>query len=456
VLHVTPAESVEVTTSVEVSQTSVVRSLRVPVDAAKAAELAAARAAVGALEGGGVLKGLRRIIAQRELDAVRRAHRADTLRDATAWGERCTAAYAPFVRAFAADSEPRPQSPPVLGIGPTNTAGQGHAWARAVERELPGVRAEAGALASANTSGHPADLAIGTDEWLSTDWQLGRLAHVLDRYTHYLAEGARPVFGRLGGSSWIDADLAELRAAGIALGLVLYGPEIRHPLDHRSRIEFSPFDPRHELTHALQARVDRLLPVLRDLDVPTFVATPDLIADVPDAVWLPPALDPPAWHSTAPVLERERPVVVHPMNGPFLKGTARIEPMLRHLHDMGLIEYRRILPGAASRLPALLADADIVLDQFACGTYGMTSCQALAAGRLTISYLHESTLEHLPADVPVVNANPDSLAQTLERVVAEPDAARALAARGPAYVEEHHDGRRSARVLADFLGVAAP
>ncbi|WP_406286098.1 glycosyltransferase [Embleya sp. NBC_00896] len=463
VLRVGPAETVEVDTSVEVTESGVVRSLRVPVDPAKAAELAAARAAVAAVDGaGGVLKGLRRIMAQRDLEAVRRTHRADAQRDADTWAARCAEAYEPYVRAFAAGSDPDPRPAPaapaapapVLGIGPTNTGGQGYAWARAVERHLPGVRAEASALASANTLGHPADHTIGTDDWLSTRWQLGRLGHVLDRYTHVLAECGMPAFGRLGGS-WVDADAAELRAAGIALGLVLHGSEIRDPARHRARVEFSPFDPRHELTHALQAKVDRLLPMLRELAVPTFVATPDLIADVPDALWLPATLDPALWRTEAPVLERERPVVVHAMTSPFLRGTARIEPTLHRLHDIGLIEYRRILHRSAAELPGLIADADVVLDQFACGAYGMTSCQALAAGRLTICYLHESATGHLPADVPILNANPDTLAEVLERVVAEPDPARELAARGPAYVEEHHDGRRSARVLADFLGVAA-
>jgi hypothetical protein len=85
----------------------------------------------------------------------------------------------------------------------------------------------------------------------------------------------------------------------------------------------------------------------------------------------------------------------------------------------------------------------------------MTSCQALAASRLTICYLHESATEHLPADLPIRGADPNSLAEVLEEVIAEPEAAREMAARGPAYVAEHHDGRRSARVLADFLGVAA-
>lgn len=454
VLHIVPAETTTLATSVEVGEHGVVRSLRVPVDPEHCARLTAAKAAVAGLDGGGVVRGLRRMMAQRDVDTLRRAHRAETRRDLDAWTARCDAAFAPYADAFAAAAAPRRPAAPVLGIGPTNTGGQGHAWARAVERHLPGVHAEASALSSANADGHRADHIVATDEWLSPRWQLGRLAHVLDAYTHVLAEGGMSVFGRLGGA-WASADAAELRAAGIALGLILHGAEARDPAAHRARVEFSPFDTRHELTHALQAKVDRLLPLLRELDVPTFVVAPDLLADLPGAVWLPAVLEPARWHSDAPVLRRERPLVVHTMNSPFQEGTAAIEPELHHLHDVGLIEYRRLRAGSVADLPAALAEADIVLDQFASGSYGLTSCRALAAGRLTICYLHESVREHLPADVPIVHADPTTLTETIERLVAEPEPARELAARGPAYVDEHHDGRRSARVLADFLGVDA-
>ena len=454
VLHIAPAETTTVDTSVDIGERGVVRSLRVPVDPGHCARLTAAKAAVAALDGGGVVKGLRRMMAQRDVDALRRAHRADNRRDLDAWTARCEAAFAPYADAFAPGAATRRPATPVLGIGPTNTGGQGHAWARAVERHLPGVHAEASALSSANACDHRADHTVSTDEWLSPRWQLGRLAHVIDRYTHVLAECGMPVFGPLGGA-WADADAAELRAAGVALGLILHGSEARDPAAHRARVEFSPFDTRHELTHAFQAKVDRLLPLLRELDVPTFVAAPDLLADLPSAVWLPHALEPADWHSDAPVLRRERPLVVHTMNSPFQEGTAAIEPALRRLHDAGLIEYRRLRGGPAADLPAALGEADIVLDQFASGSYGPTSCRAMAAGRLTVCYLHESVREHLPADVPIVHADPLTLTETIERLVAEPEPARELAARGPAYVDEHHDGRRSARVLADFLGVDA-
>lgn len=456
VLLAVPAEAAEVSTTATVTKSGVLRVLNVPVDADAAAEISVARAHVAALAGPGLVTGLRRKLARRKLASVRERVWETAGADPD-WSARCEAAYQPYVDAFApaartsAGQSARPEGV-VVGVGPTNMAGQGYEWARAVERKLSGVRAETFSLSSGNTFNFATDRSISTDDWLSRSWQLGQLAYVLDNFTHVLAECAMPPFGRLNGP-WANFDIAELDAAGIAVALAFHGSEIRDPAAQRARVPFSPFDPDHELTRALQSKVDRLAPVVRAMDVPKFVSTPDLLHDVPGATWLPVVVDPDLWATDAKPLQRERPVVVHAPSSPFTKGTGLIEPVIEEMHDAGLIEYRRIKGVPHAEMPALLADADIVLDQFVFGSYGVMSVQAMAAGRVTVCYLHDSVAEHLPADVPIVNADPDTLGAELERILAERDEAGRLAARGPAYVRDNHDGERSARVLADFLGV---
>ena len=56
----------------------------------------------------------------------------------------------------------------------------------------------------------------------------------------------------------------------------------------------------------------------------------------------------------------------------------------------------------------------------------------------------------------MLEAGADSLEAALRVVLADRDAAHATAAQGPAYVADVHDGRRSAAVLAPFLGVSGP
>ena len=54
-------------------------------------------------------------------------------------------------------------------------------------------------------------------------------------------------------------------------------------------------------------------------------------------------------------------------------------------------------------------------------------------------------------DVPVIEADPETLRDVVLHVARERDAARETAALGPAFVREVHDGRRSAEVLAAAL-----
>ena len=151
-------------------------------------------------------------------------------------------------------------------------------------------------------------------------------------------------------------------------------------------------------------------------------------------------------------------MVVHAPSNAGLKGSELIADVMRRLHDEGLVEYREVRGVPASDMPALYGDADIVLDQFALGIYGVATCEALAAGRLVISHVGEQTREHVRRatglDLPVVETRASGLEQLLREVVATPDRFRAIAAGGPGFVREVHDGRRAAAVLADFLGAA--
>jgi hypothetical protein len=342
----------------------------------------------------------------------------------------------------------------VLGIGPANMAGQGWAWSRAVLRELPGVEVEVFAVPHP-TLAFPVDVALPADAFArDARWQTEFELHVRSELTHLLIEAGRPVAGTLNGHTFA-ADAARMRAAGLAVGLVFHGSEIRDPRLHAQRYDWSPFrDPKDPLTARLQRQVDALAPLVAEFDGPTYVSTPDLLDDVPGATWLPVVVDGSVWTPGEEPLRRDRPVVVHAPSHRALKGTELIEPVLARLEADGLITYRRIEGVPAASVPALIRDADVVLDHFGIGNYGVLTCEAMATGRVSISHIHERVRARVPAEIPTLEATPDTLADVLRRVVSERDWARSVAARGPAFVREWHDGRRSAAVLAPFLGHA--
>jgi glycosyltransferase involved in cell wall biosynthesis len=201
------------------------------------------------------------------------------------------------------------------------------------------------------------------------------------------------------------------------------------------------------------ARANRRL--LDELGLPVFVSTPDLLLDVPEATWLPVVIAPAVWASGNSPFQRPRPVVAHaPSSGP-VKGSELIDPVLRRLDDERLVEYRRVEHVPHSAMAELYKDADIVVDQLRIANYGVAACEAMAAGRLVVSHVSDFTrgvVRDLTGwDLPIVEADADSLEDVIRRAVADRDRSRARAARGPDFVSEIHDGRRSAGLLRAFL-----
>lgn len=342
----------------------------------------------------------------------------------------------------------------VLAIGPANMAGQAWAWAKAAERCLPGVHTEVVAVQK-ETLNFPSDTLVSAATFArDAAWQMKIAQHAAETYTHVLLEAGRPLIGTLHGRDFAG-DVPFLRDAGITVGLVFHGSEIRDPRRHRELYPFSPFaDPEEALTARLQRQVDVLAPLVEKFDGPKFVSTPDLLDDVAGAIWLPVVVDTEVWRPVSePPLQRRVPVVVHAPSNKALKGTHLIEPVLERLQDDGLIEYRRIENVPPADVPKFVADADIVLDHFGIGNYGVMTCQAMAMGRVSVSHIHERVRSRVPTEIPTIEATPDDLADVVRRILDDREWARALAAGGPAFVAAYHDGRKSAEVLARFLGV---
>jgi len=194
--------------------------------------------------------------------------------------------------------------------------------------------------------------------------------------------------------------------------------------------------------------------------VPSFVSTPDLLEFVPDATWLPVVVELDRWRAAAPdaPLARRRPVVVHAPSNAGLKGSELIAPTLARLHEEGVVDYRPVSGVPSAEMPGIFGAADIVLDQFSLGIYGVATCEALAAGRVVVSHVGDGARAHIRRttglELPVVEARAHGLEATLREIVRERERFASVAADGPAFVEALHDGRRSAAALAPFLGVS--
>ncbi len=340
----------------------------------------------------------------------------------------------------------------VLGVGPTNSAGQGWAWAKALQSRCPEVETEVFTLGKISAFVFPTDVRIAPEDWRASDWQLRQVDRVRRRYSHVLLESGLGIFGTLNGG-YTQGDLDQLRIAGIKAAVVFHGSEVRSPRIHRELEATSPFrDTSWDLAQKLQVNVDRNLAMAAAFDGPVYVSTPDQLDYVPNGTWLPVVVDLDLWSPGKPVLERERPVLVHVPSSPRLKGSDVFDPIGRRLHDAGLVEYRRAENVPVDEMPALVRDADIMFDQFGLGLYGVQACQAMATERLVLSYVGDRLRAKVPAEIPIVEVTPQTLEARLRELLADRDAARAQAAKGREFVGRFHDGTLAAEVLAEFVG----
>jgi hypothetical protein len=290
----------------------------------------------------------------------------------------------------------------------------------------------------------------------SASWQASFEAY-LAQQTHVIWESGRSLLGRRCDMN-VRREIALLRDREVHGALLFHGSDIRPPSRHAAQSPWSPFREATELGSLLEETALKNAALVAEAGVPVFVSTPDLLQWVPTATWCPVVVDSARWRAAAATPGSNRlPVVVHAPSSKWLKGTDLVEPMLRRLSDEGLVEYRQIVDVPHASMPDFYAAADIVLDQFVLGIYGVAACEAMASGRLVMSHVDDYTRaqvrERTGLALPIHEATIETLEVELRRALAEPEAFEALRIAGPEFVDAVHDGRRSAAAMAPFLGV---
>lgn len=346
-----------------------------------------------------------------------------------------------------------------LFIGPANPAGQAFLWARAAERYLPGVAAIAMHGSLLDPFLPDVDIRVPVAVYQrSASWH-SALEEYLAQQTNVIWESGIPLLGRQYGTD-VSREILQLGARGVQGALLFHGSDIRPPSLHAAQSRWSPFRDPSGPVRALEEGAAKNAALAEESGMPVFVSTPDLLRWLPDATWCPVVVDPAKWRDAAEVsTSASRPVVAHAPTQKWIKGTDRIEPMLRRLSEEGIIEYRQVVGIPHASMPAFYANSDIVLDQFRIGSYGVAACEALASGRLVMGHVDDFTraqvLEQTGVELPVHEATIESLEAELRRVAAEPEAFEAARIAGPAFIEKVHSGRRSAVAIAPFLGISA-
>jgi len=149
---------------------------------------------------------------------------------------------------------------------------------------------------------------------------------------------------------------------------------------------------------------------------------------------------------------RQRVVIAHSPSDPVVKGTSSVLAAVGTLRSKRGLDFDFVLIQNTPRQEALeiLRGADIYLDQFVISGYGMAAIEAMALGKVVVSYIAPSVASQYPSDLPIVNATQDNLAEVLEELLKDGNRREELAKQGRAYVEKYHDARQNVRQLVSI------
>lgn len=336
-------------------------------------------------------------------------------------------------------------------IAPVNYSGQGTAWARALERSDAEVSARNMAIDVPGGFHFDADLVVPVGTYHNdVDWQKRQLA-AASAATHVLIEAEEPPFGRLLGRS-VEKQVAALRAAGVDVAYLAHGTDIRLPSRHIEGNSWSYYDDPTVYRPRAETLAARNIALTTRSGLPLFVSTPDLLVDLPTASWCPVVVEPTRWHAVRGPRRAGVPLrVAHAPSVAAAKGTPLIMPVLERLVSEGVIELTLLQGIPSAEMPAAFARADVVLDQFRSGSYGVAACEAMAAGCVVVGQVSDqvrrTVSETTGVDLPVLEATPSTLEAVL-RDLAERDL-EPLRAAGQGFVDTVHDGRLSTKTLID-------
>ncbi len=131
--------------------------------------------------------------------------------------------------------------------------------------------------------------------------------------------------------------------------------------------------------------------------------------------------------------------VLHAPNHPHFKGSHYLMDAVRELRAEGVPIELKLLSGVPqTQVAAEMRAADVLADQFIGGFYGQTAIEAMALGRPVMCYIRDTSRAAGPDELPIINCRPDTLKDTLRRLVADRDSLPAIGQRSRRYVEQHH------------------
>ena len=141
-------------------------------------------------------------------------------------------------------------------------------------------------------------------------------------------------------------------------------------------------------------------------------------------------------------MEKDVPLIVHAPTSRAFKGTDTILKVIAKMKKEFPIHFQLVEKMSKPKALAVMAKADIVIDQILCGFYGNVSVEAMALGKPVLAYIRPDIQQRLADDCPVISANPDTLYDRLKSLLQCPEQRRQIGMKGREYVQNHHSAEQ--------------
>lgn len=157
------------------------------------------------------------------------------------------------------------------------------------------------------------------------------------------------------------------------------------------------------------------------------------------------------FQESAPEITNYKPLLLHVPTDPEVKGTEFIVNAVERLKSKGLnFEFKLVRQLTQQDFYKILSGCDVYIDELRCGSHGVTAVESMAMGKPTISYIREDLIARYPADLPLVNANPDTIETVLEQLILDSQLRHDIGMSSRKYVEKYHDAKV---VIRDMAGI---
>lgn len=153
---------------------------------------------------------------------------------------------------------------------------------------------------------------------------------------------------------------------------------------------------------------------------------------------IPIAIDLDKFQPHYPDAEKKVPLILHAPTNPAFKGTEYIEKAIDELKKTHTFEYRRIEKMNHLEAIKLYKEADIIVDQILCGSYGLFSVEAMALGKPVITFIRPDLVKKFPETLPIVNGNIVTVYEKIKMLLENPEMRVELGKLGRKYVEMYH------------------